>query len=160
MDSFTNEQTVGCELRGFLKLESKCMRRLLEQLSDHKRGQLPRSAGTLRQCGKTRAQHLSVCKLPTSAASDFPPVSFPTQREPRDTRHPACLPHEKPLSASFLYRIWQDRHQSRNARLGSVRRFQPCTKSSFFAYGELTKAVHSEGLHVITFQTGFRQPRG
>lgn len=87
-----------------------------------------------------------------------------TQREPRDTRHPACAPHEKPLSASFLHRIWQDRHPSRDqGPLGAFSRAQkalslPMASSQKKYTARVCKHCHNLSYGLPTADWGWRLP--
>lgn len=137
------------------------MCKLLAQLSDHKRGQLPRSTGTLRQCGETRAQHLSVCELTLNGASDFPPVRFPTQREHQtpDTRrvHRTRSPSVPPFSIASGKIVTRPETQDRGPLEPSA-----VHKKLFLRLWQAHKSSTQRGSAntVITFQIGFRRPIG
>lgn len=145
------------------------MCRLLEQLSDHNRGQPPRSADDPATAWRDTCT-ASLCeRAATEHRIRFSTQKFSrprTQREPRDTRHPACAPHKQPLSAS---RRLSPPHLARsspvargNARPGSVGSFHPRTKSLFLRPWPAHKRSTQRGSAntVITCHTRFRRPPG
>lgn len=152
---FRSQQTAGCELSGFLKLESKCM----AQLGDHNRGRLPtkcRDPATVSSDTCTA----SLCEQASPPASHFPPQEFVprTQREPPDTRHPA--PHQKSpqclLSPSHLAR------SSAVPRPGVREQLSDAHRKLFLRPWPADKRRTQRGSAntVITCHAGFRQPIG
>lgn len=132
------------------------MCRPLEQLSDHNRGQPPRSADdpttawrdtcTASLCERAAIER---CRRFSTQKSSSP--GHKGNQETPDTRRaaaqaaPQCL--LTPVSAASGRSspvAWG------NARSGSVRSFHPRTKSSFLAHSELTKEAHSEGPQTLS----------
>lgn len=133
------------------------MCRLLEQLSDHNRGQPPRSADDPATawrdtCTASLCERAATERRLRFSTQKFSSPGHKGNHETPDTRRARSTSSPSVPPDAFLRRIWQDRHPSQGETRGQgpLGAFTRAQKASFFAHGELTKGAHSEGLQTLS----------